>query len=301
MPSLETYLAAFKTLKRAPRTDSPFTLSRQPHKPILLLSVLDLIAAGSYPDNRIYLCPELNDLFGSYWCVALPDEKVGEITMPFTHLQRREGGFWHLTGERHPLTRTRIARVDEALFAFAADPVSRTVLQTVLIDSYFAELIRPALRELTKSSVDALAYGAAVLQKLDFLNDAPPAVRSQAFRTIVVKAYDYRCAICGIRIFNREGRTAVEAAHIQPWSISHDDAPDNGLSLCRLCHWSFDAGILAIAHDYTVLTSPRLLAANNLGGHLITTAQQPIILPSDETFFPSTAKLQWHRETMFVD
>jgi len=33
-----------------------------------------------------------------------------------------------------------------------------------------------------------------------------------------------RCAICGIRIFSADGRTAVEAAHIKPWSISGDDA-----------------------------------------------------------------------------
>lgn len=296
MPTLEDYMRAFNTLNRAPRPNSPLTLDKQPHKPIFLLSVLDMIAAGSYPDNSIHLCPELNDLFASYWSLALPNEKVGDITMPFTHLQKRRGGFWHLTGERHPLTRTRIARFDEELFTLATDSVSRVVLQAILIESHFDEAIRPALRELTRTTVDALSYGTAILKKLDIVKDAPPAVRSQAFRMIVVKAYEYRCAICGIRIFNREGRTAVEAAHIQPWSISHDDAPDNGLSLCRLCHWSFDAGILAVAADYTVLTSPRLLIANNLGGHLITTASQPIILPADEAFYPSTVKLKWHRE-----
>lgn len=147
----------------------------------------------------------------------------------------------------------------------------------------------------------AMEYGSRIVKKLEIVSDAPPpAVRSQAFRTIVVRAYDYRCAICVIRIFNREGRTVVEAAHIQPWAISHDDAPDNGLSLCRLCHWSFDAGVLAVAEDYTVVTSERLLSGNNLGGHLITTARRSIIMPVDALFNPSKQKLAWHGESMFA-
>jgi predicted restriction endonuclease len=49
------------------------------------------------------------------------------------------------------------------------------------------------------------------MRKLDIIRDAPAEkVRSQAFRTTVVRAYDYRCAICGIRIFSADGRTAVE-------------------------------------------------------------------------------------------
>ena len=42
-----------------------------------------------------------------------------------------------------------------------------------------------------------------------------------------------------------DGHTAVDAAHIIPWSISHNDDPRNGLALCKLCHWSFDEGLLA--------------------------------------------------------
>lgn len=297
--SLPTYTAALRSLRKAPRAASPLTLNRHPHKPILLLSVLDLIATGWFADNRIYLSPELNDAFDGYWSIAVPHDPPGDITTPFTKLT--SDGFWHLTPQRHPLTRTRIAKLDDALFTLANDPLARATLQATLIESHFAPEIRPALRERMATTEEAMEYGNAVLKTLAITDAAPaPAVRSQAFRAIVVRAYEYRCAICGIRIFNREGRTVVEAAHIQPWSVSHDDAPDNGLSLCRLCHWSFDAGVLAVADDYTVLTSSRLLSGENLGGHLITTARRPILLPAVAQLHPATEKLRWHRENVFV-
>lgn len=60
--------------------------------------------------------------------------------------------------------------------------------------------------------------------------------RDQGFRKAVVKAYDHRCAFCGIRIRTPDGHTVVDGAHIIPWSVSKNDAPQNGLSLCKLCH-----------------------------------------------------------------
>ncbi|UCC54968.1 MAG: HNH endonuclease [Anaerolineaceae bacterium] len=57
-----------------------------------------------------------------------------------------------------------------------------------------------------------------------------------------------------------EGQPVVEAAHIIPWRISHNDDPRNGLALCRLCHWTFDEGMLAVSSDYLVNASPRLRA-----------------------------------------
>jgi putative restriction endonuclease len=41
-----------------------------------------------------------------------------------------------------------------------------------------------------------------------------PAARDQGFRRIVVKAYDHRCALCGVRIITPEQHTVVDAAHI---------------------------------------------------------------------------------------
>ena len=72
-------------------------------------------------------------------------------------------------------------------------------------------------------------------------------MRDQGFRRAVVTAYTHRCAFCGIRMRTIDGHTAVDAAHIIPWSLSHNDDPRNGLALCKLCHWSFDEGLLGVS------------------------------------------------------
>lgn len=48
---LSDYLHRFANLSRAPLADEA-TLGRYPHKPILLLSILDLIAEGYFRQNR---------------------------------------------------------------------------------------------------------------------------------------------------------------------------------------------------------------------------------------------------------
>ncbi len=92
--------------------------------------------------------------------------------------------------------------------------------------------------------------------------------RDQGSWRAITAVSDHRCALCGIRMLTPEGHTAVDAAHIIPWRISHNDDPRNGLALCRLCHWTFDEGMLAVSTDYLVNASPRLRADTNLPAHL---------------------------------
>ena len=57
------------------------------------------------------------------------------------------------------------------------------------------------------------------------------AVRDRNFRKTVLRAYDERCAITGLRLINGSGRAEVEAAHIRP--VKHDgpDIVSNGIAL----------------------------------------------------------------------
>lgn len=76
--------------------------------------------------------------------------------------------------------------------------------------------------------------------------------RDPSFRGKILDAYDCACAFCGARRKTPDGRFEVHAAHIQP---VRDDGPDlvqNGLALCRLHHWAFDNGWLAIDTNHTI-------------------------------------------------
>ena len=73
---------------------SDFTRNRAPHKPLLLLSVLDLFEQGLIQSNLIELTPDLGDLFTRYWADVMPPDRQGNLALPFFHL--RSDGFWHL-------------------------------------------------------------------------------------------------------------------------------------------------------------------------------------------------------------
>jgi len=84
---------------------------------------------------------------------------------------------------------------------------------------------------------------------------------SANFRRKVRAAYDSTCLVCGKRFpptaHNRV--PGVDAAHILPWADYDLDRVDNGLCLCKLCHWAFDEGIILIRHDvqgYVMTVSP---------------------------------------------
>ncbi|MBI3089619.1 MAG: HNH endonuclease [Candidatus Tectomicrobia bacterium] len=69
------------------------------------------------------------------------------------------------------------------------------------------------------------------------------------FRVRVRDAYRSTCLVCGKQYpptpFNRV--PGVDAAHILPWADYDLDRTDNGICLCKLCHWAFDEGILVVS------------------------------------------------------
>lgn len=98
MTGLGKYLRMFARLRRAPGASwSATTLNRAPHKPLLLMAVMDLVARGvintSFIDVRCDLI-ELNELFSGYWRRVVPINHTSSIAFPFSRLQNEP--FWEL-------------------------------------------------------------------------------------------------------------------------------------------------------------------------------------------------------------
>ncbi len=53
--------------------------------------------------------------------------------------------------------------------------------------------------------------------------------RDRSFRRVVLRAYDERCAISGLKLTNGGGRAEVDAAHVRPVKEDGPDAVANGL------------------------------------------------------------------------
>ncbi|MBN1464780.1 HNH endonuclease, partial [candidate division KSB1 bacterium] len=63
------------------------------------------------------------------------------------------------------------------------------------------------------------------------------AFRRRGFRQAITEAYNYECAVCGLKIYSPDFLYwEVEAAHIVPHSSMGKDDIWNGLALCRLHH-----------------------------------------------------------------
>jgi len=179
------------------------------------------------------------------------------------------------------------------------------LLCAVLVETYFGSELHDALLAQSETNVEAFRYSQSLIElaystksvkekTAANLYIAGP-VRDQGFRRVIITAYAHRCAFCGIRMQTADGRTVVDAAHIKPWSISHNDDPRNGLALCRLCHWAFDAGLLGVSDKYSLLAAKQLSVAPNLPGHLSTLTGRDIFLPSDDELWPDKEMLKWHR------
>lgn len=121
--------------------------------------------------------------------------------------------------------------------------------------------------------------------------------RDIAFRRKVRLAYDYRCAISGLRLRNGGGRPEVQAAHIRPVERQGSDSVRNGLALSGTLHWMFDRGLISVAEDYTILVSRNKVPSEVVDRLIL--PQGKLSLPRDARDWPHPENLKWHRENIF--
>jgi len=308
---LDQYIKKFSTL----RTDknkkrwSPLTCLRAPHKPFLLLSVMDHFAQGVITKNFIEPSFELVETFNLYWSGIMPLGSMTSMAYPFYHLNSE--GFWHLDPDKKvPVTsvsklrkKYNGAKFDNDLFQLLVQPDTREQLRAVIINTYFAKEIRPTVVECGNVNIKSYEYSQEILKVAEktvpFAEQKNDKVRDQGFRKAIVTLYEHRCAMCGIRMLTPEGHTVVEAAHVVPWSESYDDRPTNGMSLCRLCHWSFDEGLMSVGKKYEVLVSKHVNKERNFPGHMLTLSDRSIFKPDEEKFWPGQDNLEKHRKGTF--
>jgi putative restriction endonuclease len=286
------------------------------HKPILLLTVLDLIEQGEIVENKITPSPQLVDVFLKY------SSRIGLMALrpffPFYHL--KTSGFWHLHAKQGQeavfaavtqfKSMPQLARViafaslDEDLFILFLNPETREVIRQAIIKTYFSnqsEIIQAVVNENRQvSDIEEILLQQAQHKTGLAQKEVPETpLRSAAFRGVIMKLYNYTCAACQLRIITLSGASAVDAAHIVPFSESHDDGIGNGLALCKLHHWAFDTGILSVDDRYQIIVSSAFeengskeMLIKSLGG-------RKIILPEQKPFFPSLHAVRWHRSNKF--
>ncbi|MEA3469698.1 MAG: hypothetical protein U9R57_15955, partial [Thermodesulfobacteriota bacterium] len=135
---LDCYLESFSMLRTDKNSKrwSADTCCRAPHKPLLLLSILDLISSGSISKNFIEPSFELAETFNDYWSKVMPNGTSASMSYPFYHLETAD--FWHLkeqSGIPHQRGRTvsSVKRLRELYFGARFDDDLFSLLMSVLL------------------------------------------------------------------------------------------------------------------------------------------------------------------------
>ena len=316
--TLLKYLKSFKKL----RIDRSHGIA--PHKPILLLSVLQLYQNGINKINKIYLTPELVGLFKSNWNLLVTTKHDCRISYPFYHLKSDK--FWKLIPKdgfqnidslgsmvkslNNLNSAIAFAMLEEDLFTLAIDPTDNKILQDYLLDEYFA-----STKINFRNSVD-------MQQKMIFeiedkiLNEPPQEyieeikvllaqkdeeeifLRGGLFKREIPKIYNNTCCISGMRIDATFNVSMVYACHIVPFSESYDDTISNGIALCPNLHRAFDRGLIGIDDKYRVIISKTFNEDPSIYS-IKTFEKKEIILPKSSHYLPKKNNFQWHFEHVF--
>lgn len=122
-------------------------------------------------------------------------------------------------------------------------------------------------------------------------------VRDRVFRSIVLRAYDERCVVTGIKLINGNGRAEVAAAHIRPVDARGPDIINNGIALSGTAHWMFDRGLISLADTLEILVSRQVNNPDDVRS--LINASGRALEPKRKSDRPHPHFLKWHRDYCF--
>lgn len=295
--SSKTWLG--KLTKLNPASGRGACQGKAPHKPLLLLSLIDLAEAGELLSATFTRTPSLVLRFRCYGSIVVDRWPTRlDIGLPFFHTGSQ--GFWDaFDSEGRPAGSSETCTVCELhpeFFELLGDPDFRTKARMVLVSKYFEPAERIALFE----SLGLESGTAELLKSERVLEEAIQAAkrkgRSAKFAVQVCSGYRFTCALTGYRCTTLSGTSIVDAAHIESWSRTQNDSADNGLALSKNAHWAFDAGLWSVDDHYRVIVNPSAFIEHGPEAfRLAFFAGRPLQFDPGAKLRPAVAALRAHR------
>lgn len=299
--SLSYYLTTFQSFNRGNTDFGP-----APHKPILVLSILDRLEQQKTITDQVPIDQGLKELFQRNWTLLVTTGHRCNINDPLFHLSNE--GFWQAyTPKGDKLDKAR--GISKLAFGRIIDPYlvellqqadCRALFRTVLLDRYFkatkanyqAHVPLPQYAQEIKQSI-CLRTGQDCKGKRVSIVEGY--FRNHYFREHLLELYDYTCCMSQLQTIPDIG--IIEACHIEPHAWNGNSYITNGIPLCRNLHRAFDMGMISIDAKYRVLVkgekdfreTASLYPIRQLAG-------RSILLPSEAAYYPSLAGLKAHRK-----
>jgi putative restriction endonuclease len=295
-----------------------------PHKPVLLISILQSYQKKQIADQRIFITPDLVSLFKANWNLLVVTNHDCRISYPFYYLKSDK--FWKLIPRQGFENINQMgsimksfsnlnavidhAEINDDLVLLMKDPKNNSILKQFLLDEYFPN----AGNNLSQSSIeqqklfddiecmilkeDPAEYREDIKKLLLQKNEEEIYLRGSIFKREIPKIYNNTCCISGMKIDASISVSMIDACHVVPFSKSFDDTISNGIALCPNLHRAFDRGLIGIDANYKVRVSSQFKETQS-NYSILAFADKEIRLPKQEQYFPALENLKWHNQNIF--
>jgi putative restriction endonuclease len=265
---------------------------RAPHKPLLVLYALGRWQRGLAEVGFREAEAELKALLREFG----PPRRSDHPEQPFWRLQRDEvwtvhapAGLALKTGDNIPRVtalRNRNVRAEfsaDVQAALANDPTLVAAIASRILERHFPE-------SLHQDILDAVG--------LTLETGATSRKRDPAFRLRVLRAYEYRCAVCGFDVRLGSALIGLDAAHIRWHQAGGPETESNGFALCVLHHKTFDLGAFTVK-DGLLLVSDQANGSTGFQEALLAYHGKPVREPQHPDWRPEPSHLEWHGREVF--
>lgn len=310
-PAASDILAMLRNIRRAPGQEGDYA----PHKPLMLLMALARIQHGSQrlaPFAEVE--PQIKNLLREFAKTGAENTRH----LPYWRLKNDHAGrLWEVIDPLHQiyvdvvdppsLTALRASSVEagfspEVHFALSRNPSLLAKAANDILESNFPSTLHQDIAQALGLNLQPLGTEVREEPDADEYNSSRPTrrPRNPAFRDEVLRAYEYRCCVCGFDLRVGHLPVGLEAAHIQWHMAGGPDEVPNGLSLCALHHKLFDLGAFTIEpSDHRVIFSQHAIAGSRgLQGELRHHGQV-LLAPQQAPMRPGSEYLAWNVRNVF--
>ena len=310
------FLKCLTTLKRASTKYGP-----APHKPILLLTFLEMVDEGLISENQITVSADLVGLFQENWRILVNTPHQADFTQPFFYLQNdniKGKHFWYLIPKPAKVIHGHIKSIntliehldfghfDEHLYELMQEKGCNQLFRRAILEKYFPQMIDAYILK-KKFGNDylkdwenfILKQSSEPTKTIRVSKEEEVFVRQAFFKKYIPQIYNDTCCISGMRLIPVHGYSMIDACHIVPFSVGQNDHVSNGIALCPNLHRAFDRGLISIEEDFRVLVSS-LITENSLHPYSLGILKhRKLLLPENPLYFPNKENLKWHRTNIF--
>lgn len=306
MNKLDSYI---KKLKKLNRSNTKY--GKAPHKPILLITIIELIEKSIITDNKVFITPDIITSFRDNWDLLVKTKNVPDFTLPFFHLKGDK--IWksflidgseqkqYIGGFNKFKSIVDYGKIDIELYFILENRESRLILLMQLLEYYFPETkqnyINKQENEFVKNIERDILNSESKNENIE--DEEVIYVRNSTFKKVIPQIYNFTCAITGMRVQDIKGYNYIDACHIIPFRVSHDDKINNGIALNPLMHRLFDKHLISIDTNYRILISNKFEENLQSPFNLKQFEGKTINLPFGESYYPSLDNLKLHREKFY--